>query len=78
MGQMAFLSPNQQCQSTEGNTKHWHQPRKNVFSGFTNGIRTEAFWRKWITGTDPHRSETLPVVSTKLSKGTVWVSTVNS
>jgi len=23
MGQMSFLSPNQQCQSTEGNSKHW-------------------------------------------------------
>jgi len=26
IGQMSFLSPNQQCQSTEGNTKSWLQP----------------------------------------------------
>ena len=25
VARLSFLSPNQQCQSTEGNTKHWHQ-----------------------------------------------------
>jgi len=25
-GEMSFLSPNQQCQSTEGDTKHWPPP----------------------------------------------------
>lgn len=26
MGQMSILSPNRQCQTTEGNTKRWYQP----------------------------------------------------
>jgi len=28
MGWMSFLSPNQQCQSTEENSKHWVQAAK--------------------------------------------------
>jgi len=62
-GQMSFLSPNQQCQSTEGNTTC-----NLIQSPFITGLLTEkaltpALRRHWLNLTLPHMRERSPCYS---------------
>jgi len=51
-GWILFLSPTQQCQSTEGNSKHWSQPEESSLTGLTFFLRPPEgrLWKwNWMT-----------------------------